>query len=99
MNSNERFEWPGRRLDDEAHDLLAAFLLMDIQRSPEWAQDLCEHLEAAREWQRVGNAYCLRIVGDVVELEDVMDDDDEVVRLPLAEVQVAAEAWRVLVSG
>ena len=31
------FQWPGRRPDDPAHDMLVAFLAMDIQHNPEWA--------------------------------------------------------------
>lgn len=103
MSQSERFEWPGRRVGDAAHDQLAAFLRMDIQRDLEWAADLCAEIEAvsagrAPSWQRVGNAYCLRITREAAELEDVIDDDAPVTRLPLAELRAAAEAWRAMLT-
>ena len=62
------FHWQGRRINDPAHDMLVAFLVMDIQRNPEWARELADRIEQVQAgklpvWERIGNAYRLELTG------------------------------------
>ena len=48
---------------------IAEYLTLDIQNSPEWAQDLADHIEAVRtgkleRWERLGNAYDLTLTAE-----------------------------------
>ena len=60
--AEQSFQWPGRRTSDPAHDMLVAFLVMDIQRNPDWAHELADRIEQVKTgklpvWERIGNAY------------------------------------------
>jgi len=92
------FNWPGRRAGDPAHDMLAAFLVMDIQRNPEWADELAEKIEAVKtgrlsKWERIGNAYRLELTSETALIEDLVDEGAPAQAVSLNEVSAAVNAW------
>jgi len=92
------FQWPGRRTDDPAHDMLVAFLVMDIQRNPDWAHELADRLEQVKTgklpvWERLGNAYRLELSGKRALIEDLVDEDSAVQEITLKDFSKALEAW------
>lgn len=103
MNANH-FAWPGRLHDNPAHDLIAAYLAIDIQKSPQWAEELLQKTREVKSgqissWERIGNAYCLRLFPDHVEIEeDYAEKPGEAVKIPIDAFEAAATAWREFVS-
>jgi hypothetical protein len=92
------FQWPGRRTNDPAHDMLVAFLVMDIQRNPEWARELADRIEQVKNgklpvWERMGNAYRLELAGNGALIEDLIDEDGPVQIVSLGEFGKAVQAW------
>ena len=92
------FQWPGRRNGDPAHEMLVAFLVMDIQRNPEWANELAEQINAVKSgrlagWERIGNAYRLELTTKDAFLEDLVEDDNGGQRISLKEFSQAVDAW------
>ena len=96
--SDSEFSWPREGANDRARDLIAAFLTMDIQRSPDWARELLARIAdvktgALPSWERVGNAYRLRLSAEGALIEDLVDPAGAPQRLPLEELEAAVEAW------
>ena len=92
------FQWPGRRTNDPAHDMLVAFLVMDIQRNPEWAHELADRIEQVKTgklpvWERIGNAYRLELTGKGALIEDLVDEDGPAQEIILEEFSKAVQAW------
>ena len=92
------FDWPGRRADDPAHEMLVAFLVMDIQRNPDWAYEIAERINAVKSgklpvWERLGNAYRLEITPKGALIEDLVDEDSPAHTVSLNEFSKAIEAW------
>jgi hypothetical protein len=92
------FQWPGRRPDDPAHDMLVAFLVMDIQRNPQWARELAEQIGAVNSgrlsgWERIGNAYRLELTVKGALIEDLVAEDTPAQLVPLKEFSAAVDAW------
>lgn len=96
--------WPGRIPGDPAHDRIIAYLTVDIQKSPVWANELLQHLNAVASgalpsWERPGNAYCLYVYADHVEIEDDYNDTaGQSIRIPLATFVAAAQAWQQAIA-
>ena len=96
--AEQSFQWPGRQTSDPAHDMLVAFLVMDIQRNPEWARELADRIEQVKSdklpvWERIGNAYRLELTGQGALIEDLMDEDAPAQTIALANFCKAVEAW------
>lgn len=96
--TEKQFYWPGRRPDDPAHDMLAAYLVVDIQRNLEWARDLANQVKAVqegkiKEWERIGNAYRLKVTADGTLIEDLVDEDGPTRKISLEELGAAVDAW------
>jgi len=96
--TEKQFQWPGRRPNDPAHDLLIAFLVMDIQHSPEWARELADQIEQVKSgklpvWERIGNAYRLELTDQRALIEDLVDEDSPILTVPFADFCKAVEAW------
>ena len=96
--AKQSFHWPGRRTNDPAHDMLVAFLVMDIQRNPEWAHELAARIEQVKSgklpvWERIGNAYRLELTGKVALIEDLVDEDSPAQEITLEDFSRALEAW------
>ena len=94
----QSFQWPGRRDNDAAHDMLVAFLVMDIQHNLEWAHELADRIEQVKSgklpvWERIGNAYRLELTGQGATIEDLVDEDSPVQEITLDEFSKALEAW------
>ena len=92
------FQWPGQRNSDPAHNMLTAFLVMDIQRNPEWAWELMDRIAEVKSgkipmWERTGNAYRLELTDQGALIEDLVDDDAPVEKITLEEFSAAVEAW------
>lgn len=92
------FHWPGRRFDDPAHDMLTAFLVMDIQHNPQWAGELAEKITAVKtgrlsSWERIGNAYRLELTSKNALIEDLVDEDTPAQAIPLNEFSTAVNTW------
>ena len=96
--SGDRFSWPRMGANDRARDLIRAFLVMDIQRSPDWARDLLAKIAdvktgALPSWERIGNAYRLYLSAEAALLEDLVDPTGAPQRFPLEELEAAVTAW------
>ena len=96
--AEQSFQWPGRRINDPAHEMLVAFLVMDIQRNPEWARELADRIEQVKTgklpvWERIGNAYRLELTGRGALIEDLVDEDGPAQEITLEEFSKAVEAW------
>jgi hypothetical protein len=96
--AEQSFRWPGRRTNDPAHDMLVAFLVMDIQRNPEWAHELADRIVEVKSgklplWERLGNAYRLELTGKGALIEDLVDEDGPEQMIPLKDFRDAVEAW------
>ena len=94
----KHFQWPGRRPDDPAHDMLAAYLVMDIQHNPEWARELAEKMGQVKSghlpgWERIGNAYRLELTDQRVLIEDLVDEDSPEQEVTLENFCNAVKAW------
>ncbi len=91
--------WPGYNPNDPVHQTVRAYLTMDIQASPEAAQELLEKIAAVRSgslpsWERLGNAYCLSVFPDHAVIEDDYSKEPGAscqVELPL--FVTAIQAW------
>jgi hypothetical protein len=78
---------------------VVAFLVMDIQQSPQWAEELLEKIEAVAsgrlpQWERIGNAYRVEITVGGVLIEDAVDEKSPAYRVSLAEFRAAVATWR-----
>jgi hypothetical protein len=96
--SESQFSWPRHGANDRARELIAAFLVMDIQHSPDWARDLLAKIAAVKagtlpSWERLGNAYRLSVTAEAALIEDLIDPANPPQRLPLEELEAAVAAW------
>jgi hypothetical protein len=101
--SDPQFSWTGRRANDRAHERVAAFLVMDIQRSPDWARDLRAKIAAVKtgtlaSWERIGNAYRLHLSAEGALIEDLVDSTGAPQHIPLEELEAAVTAWIEAIS-
>ena len=92
------FQWPGRRTNDPAHDMLVAFLVMDIQHNPDWARELADRIVEVKSgrlsvWERIGNAYRLELTAKGALLEDLVDEDSPEQMIDVKDFSDAVEAW------
>lgn len=92
------FQWPGQRQSDRAHRRVAEFLVIDIQRSPDWTRDLLEKLELVQsgnlaQWERIGNAFHLELSANGATIDDLVDENIPPETVPLEELQKATIAW------
>jgi hypothetical protein len=103
MNDN-LFTWPGYEPDESLHRLIIAYLTIDIQKSPEGTMELLEKINAVRsrqipEWERIGNAYCLRLFLDYVEIEeDFPEEPARVEQIPIAVFEAAVQSWQQYIT-
>jgi hypothetical protein len=98
MMVEKPFQWPGRRGSDPAHEMLVAFLVMDIQHNPQWARELAQRVEAVDSgrlagWERIGNAYRLELTAEGAWIEDLVDENAPRQMVPLSEFSTALGAW------
>ena len=99
---SDSFTWPGRLPGNPAHDLITAYLVIDIQKSPQWAEELLQKTREVKSgripsWERTGNAYCLRLFPDRVEIEeDYAEESAEAVEISIDDFEAAVAAWREL---
>jgi len=96
--AEKSFQWPGRRINDSAHEMVAGFLVMDIQRNPEWAHELADRIEQVKTgmlpvWERLGNAYRLELTEKGALIEDLVDEDSPAEEITLEDFSKAVEAW------
>ena len=92
------FQWPGRRTDDPAHDMLAACLVIDIQRNLEWARELTDRIQEVISgklpvWERIGNAYRLELTEAGVLIEDLVDENSPTQAVNFEDFSEAVETW------
>jgi hypothetical protein len=96
--SDQQFSWPRRGGDDRARELIAAFLVIDIQQSPEWARELLGKIADVKvgmlpSWERIGNAYRLYLSAGGGLIEDRIGPPSAVQHFPLEELEAAVTAW------
>ena len=96
--AEQSFQWPGRRTNDPAHDMLVAFLVMDIQHNPDWARELADRIVEVKSgrlsvWERIGNAYRLELTAKGALLEDLVDEDSPEQMIDVKGFSDAVEAW------
>lgn len=102
MNADS-FAWPGRLRDNPAHDLIIAYLTIDIQKNAQWAEELLQKTREVKSgqissWERIGNAYWLRLFPNQVEIEeDYAEEPGEVVRISINDFEAAVVAWQEFV--
>ena len=97
------FQWSGKRPDDPAHEMLVAFLVMDIQHNSQWARELAQRAESVGSgrlavWERIGNAYRLELTTEGAWIEDLVDETAASQLIPLAEFSTALDAWIKAIS-
>jgi len=86
------------------HDLITAYLTIDIQQSPKWTAELLQQIKMVKSgqvpsWERTGNAYCLRIYPDYVEIEDdYAEEVGELLKISLDDFETAIIAWLGLIE-
>ncbi len=103
--NNRSFTWPGYNADDPTHRLVTAYLTIDIQKSPEGVNELLEKIDAVHtgklsEWERIGNAYCLRLSSDYAEIEeDFASEPGQSARIPLHVFTAAVLSWRQYITA
>lgn len=103
MNEPE-FTWPGRIQEDPAHDLIIAYLTIDIQHSPKWTEELLRQIKAIKSgqissWERMGNAYCLNLYPDHVDIEDdYAEESRALLKISLDDFKMAAMAWQKFIK-
>ncbi|SER16464.1 hypothetical protein SAMN05421690_101073 [Nitrosomonas sp. Nm51] len=103
--NQDNCNWPGRIPGDPAHDRIAAYLTLDIQKSPAWVDELAQKIDAVQSgrlasWERNGNAYYLSVYPQHVEIEANFTEEQEpggVMRIPLTTFTDAVKAWQVTV--
>ena len=96
--AENQFQWPGRCPNDPAHDMLIAFLVIDIQHNPEWAHELADQIAQVKSgklpvWERIGNAYRLEVSDHRALLEDLVDEYSPAQTITLEDLGRAIEAW------
>lgn len=92
------FHWSDQQPDNPAHEMLVAFLTMDIQQSQEWATELLNQIEAVKsgqlpQWERLGNAFHLEISNQGVLIRDCVDETSQEQQVSLEELHAATLAW------
>jgi len=97
------FQWPGKLPDDPAHEMLVAFLVMDIQHNTQWARELAQRVEAVGSgmlavWERIGNAYRLELTAEGAWIEDLVDEAAAGQMIPLSEFSTALQFWIKAIS-
>lgn len=98
MNTAIPFRWPDQQENNLAHERLVAFLVTDIQHSPNWTCEILTKIEAIQagqvpQWERVGNAFRLELLNDDVLIEDLVDESQPGYKIPLEEFKIAVSAW------
>ena len=78
--------------------MLVAFLMMDFQRNPEWANELADRVANVKSgkfpvWERIGNAYRLELTDQRVLIEDLVDEDSPAQEITLEDFSKAVELW------
>ncbi|MGD1938415.1 MAG: YacL family protein [Cyanophyceae cyanobacterium] len=79
--------------------VIAAYLTLDIQNSPDWAQELADQIDAVRQgkldyWERLGNAYELVLTPDGATIvETVGPDEGNSVQVELEDLAIAVHTW------
>ena len=102
--TDKPFQWPGKRSDDPAHDMLAAYLALDIQHNPEWADELTDRVADVKSgklpaWERIGNAYRLELAGRRALIEDLVDEESPPQEVTLEDFSLAVSAWKKTFSN
>lgn len=103
MNDNY-FTWPGYDHSAPAHRLITAYLTIDIQKSPEGTSELLQkihaiHCKQLSEWERIGNAYCLRLFPDYVEIEeDFLEEPGKSEKIPMPIFEAAVLSWQKYIT-
>ena len=104
MNDNP-FTWPGYHPNESTHRLIIAYLTIDIQKSPEGTSELLQKINAVHsgqisEWERIGNAYCLRLFPDYVEIEeDFAEEPGKLEKIPMTLFEAAVQSWQKYITG
>lgn len=102
--SEKDFTWPNRIQGHPGHDLIAAYLAVDIQHSPEWTHELLQKIEAVKtgqipNWERVGNAYCLCLHPTHIDIESDFDETPtHTEKISLDDFAAAVAAWQVFIK-
>ena len=97
-------DWPGKVAGDAGHDRIAAVLVMDIQRAPDWANTVLSHLCNVQEgvedhWEMAMNAYILKAGRKTSAIEPAYAEADEaVVTVRTGDLILALEAWCAVLS-
>ncbi len=99
MNTPTHFSWPGYDHNDSTHRLITAYLTLDIQKSMEATTELLDSIQAVQtgritEWERIGNAYCLRLLPEFAEIEeDYAEEPGMPIAIPMPLFTAAVSAW------
>lgn len=80
MTIDNTFSWPGYHPEEAVHRLIAAYLTIDIQQNIKETRALLRKIDAvgARKipnWERIGNAYFLRVYPEYVQIEEEFSDE------------------------
>ncbi len=90
--------------NNPSHELITAYLTIDIQKSPKGVEELLQKIKAVRSgqipsWERIGNAYCLRLFPNHIEIEaDYPEDTGSVIKIPINDFESAVTAWQEVIN-
>ncbi|GKS68651.1 hypothetical protein W03_06550 [Nitrosomonas sp. PY1] len=105
MNNDNTFSWQGYQPEETSHRLVAAYLAVDIQRNIEETNNLLQKIDAISKreipnWERIGNAYYLRLFPEYAEIEEEFSDGtDQPERIPLSLFRTAVQSWQRHISS
>ncbi|MDP1559605.1 MAG: hypothetical protein Q8K59_05780 [Nitrosomonas sp.] len=103
MNQSS-FTWPGRIQNDPAHDLIVAYLTIDLQKSSKWTEELLQKIREVKSglvssWERTGNAYCLHLYPGHIEIEeDYAEETGGLIKVSLDDFEAAVIAWQAFIK-
>ena len=88
----------------QSHRLIAAYLAVDIQRNIEETNHLLQKIDAVSKreipnWERIGNAYYLRLFPEYAEIEEEFSDEiNQPERIPRPLFKIAVQSWQQHIS-
>jgi uncharacterized protein YacL (UPF0231 family) len=98
--TESNFYWPEYSANNPTHELIIAYLTIDIQKSAQWINELHQKIKDIQSgritsWERTGNAYCLHLYPDHVEIEeDYAEEPGELMKISLGDFEKAVVAWK-----
>jgi len=98
--TENNFSWPEYCPNNPSHELIIAYLTIDIQKSLHWINELHQKIKEIKSgqissWERTGNAYCLYLFPDHVVIEDdYSEESGATMEISLSDFEQAVVSWK-----